>query len=441
MSKIYEIRDPIYGFIEFNDWEREIINHPVFQRLRRIRQLGLTDMVYPAAMHTRFEHSLGVMHLATMMFDEIVKRRKDFLKSELNFTDGGLERDRTLLRISCLLHDVGHAPFSHVSEELMPKDFKGRQYKHEDYSAAAILYLMRDVIENHPFNENHKTKADEIASFLQGRSEVGRTLLWRSLLSSQLDADRGDYLLRDSYHIGVAYGQYDLKRLLVTTTVAINDEDNKPVLAVEEGGIHSAEALIIARYMMFTQVYFHHTRRAYDHHLAMAMRTLLLEKQKGSFLTQKDTFPPPTSKENIENYLEWNDWYVLGEINNGNGGDHGKLIRDRKHHRMIYETSEVPSQEELNFFDEVRDEIDNKDSFVDRARNSWYKFDNTDIPILIRPNENTEELTFLSKRSDVVSGLKPINQARIYVPHDKRDEFKIIVEKMYNEKFSKEGSK
>jgi len=222
MGKTYEIRDPIHGFIELNEWERDIVNHPVFQRLRRIRQLGLTDMVYPGAMHTRFEHSLGVMHVATKMFDQIVKRRQDFLETELSFTAGGLERDRVLVRLSCLLHDVGHAPFSHAAEGLMDKDpATNKSYKHENYSAAAVAFLMQDVIENHPLNQNYKITAQEIADFLNGRLALGRVLLWRSLVSGQLDADRADYLLRDSHHIGVAYGRYDLNRLLVTLTIAL----------------------------------------------------------------------------------------------------------------------------------------------------------------------------------------------------------------------------
>lgn len=233
MAKTYEIRDPLYGFIELNDWEREIVNHPVFQRLRRIRQLGLTDMVYPGAMHTRFEHSLGVMYVATRMFDEIVKRREEFLKSELSYTEGGLEKDRILVRISCLLHDVGHAPFSHAAEGLMITDVaSGKSYKHENYSAVAVAHLMQDVIEKHPLNQNYGIKAQDIADFLNDRSTLGRSLLWRDLLSSQLDADRADYLLRDSHHIGVAYGKYDLNRLLVTMTVAIDTETDSPTLAV-----------------------------------------------------------------------------------------------------------------------------------------------------------------------------------------------------------------
>lgn len=421
MSKIYEIRDPVYGFIELNDWERGIVNHPVFQRLRRIRQLGLTDMVYPGAMHTRFEHSLGVMHLATRMFDEIVKRRKDFLKSELSFTDGGLEKDRVLVRISCLLHDVGHAPFSHAAEGLMPKDASGKSYKHENYSASAVVYLMKDIIETHSFNQNYGIKAQDIADFLNGSSTLGRTLLWRDILSSQLDADRADYLLRDSHHIGVAYGKYDLNRLLVTMTVAIDQETNSPTIAIEEGGIHSAEALIVARYMMFTQVYFQHTRRAYDHHLALAIKSLLSDAQKDSGLDIKDFFPPPTNQENVEMYLKWNDWSVLGSIDNGNGGENGHILRERTHHRKVFETPEIPTQEDLEFAESVWAEIGDNDVFVDKAENSWYKFDATDIPILVRPGKEGEELITLSKQSSVVSGLKAVNQTRIYVPYKKRD--------------------
>ncbi|MEM3594830.1 MAG: HD domain-containing protein, partial [Candidatus Jordarchaeaceae archaeon] len=150
MTKIYEIRDPIHGFIELNEWERDIINHPIFQRLRRIRQLGLTDFVYPGATHTRFEHSLGVMHVATKIFDQIVKHRRDFLKKELSFTEGGLERDRVLVRLSSLLHDIGHPPFSHATEDLMNRNPEtNKAYKHENYSAAAVIFLMQDVIEYH----------------------------------------------------------------------------------------------------------------------------------------------------------------------------------------------------------------------------------------------------------------------------------------------------
>ncbi len=396
-------------------------------------------MVYPGAMHTRFEHSLGVMHIATRMFDEIIKRKKDFLESELSYDEAGFRKDRVLVRLSCLLHDVGHAPFSHAAEGLMTKDASAKSYKHENYSAAAVVHLMQDVVEKHPLNQNYGLKAQDIADFLNGSSKLGRSLLWRSLLSSQLDADRADYLLRDSHHVGVAYGKYDLNRLLITMTVAIDPETSSPTLAVEDGGVHTAEALIIARYMMFTQVYFQHTRRAYDHHLALTIKSLLSEAQKDTGLDIKDAFPPPTSRENMEMYLNWNDWRVLGLINDGNGGENGRIIRERSHYRRIYETPEVPTQEDLEFADIVWQKLSENDAFSDKAENSWYKFDITDIPILKCPGERNEELTTLSKLSSVVNGLKAVNQTRIYVPWKDQEAARKMVEELRSDYKRKKG--
>src|SRR5260370_32177574 len=116
----YEIRCPVHGFIRLNDWEMGIIAQSAFQRLRRIRQLAWTDYVYPGAMHTRFEHSLGVMHTATLLYDSIVRNSREVLESELAYDKAGLERYHQLVRLAALVHDVGHSPFSHAAEELFP---------------------------------------------------------------------------------------------------------------------------------------------------------------------------------------------------------------------------------------------------------------------------------------------------------------------------------
>ena len=420
MAGPVEIRDPIHGFIELDEWERAIVNHPIFQRLRRIRQLGLTDMVYPGATHSRFEHSLGVMHVATKMFDAIVKRKRDFLKEKYHFTDGGFERDRRIVRLAALLHDVGHAPFSHAGEpDLMPRDEKGRRYKHESYSAAIVVALMKEVIEEHSLNQNHEIKAHDIADFLEGKSSVGRRLFWRHLVSGQLDADRADYLLRDSHHIGVAYGHYDLERLLTTLTAIEDPATGSPALAVEEGGLHAAEGLIIARYMMFTQVYFHHTRRAYDHHLVEAMRPLLAESQ--------GVFPPPIDKQSLKEYLKWDDWYVVGRLTARDGGANGAIILNRRHDRRIYETPEYLEREDLQRLDAVREALDDKASFEDRPQKSWYALGSTDIPIVGRTEREKEVVTRLSERSTVVSGLKAVNQRRIYSTLEQQEECRKIV--------------
>ena len=147
MAKSKKIRDLVYGFINLAEQECAIIDHPVFQRLRRIKQLSLTDMVYPGANHTRFEHSIGVMQMATDMFDSIVEKKKSFLERELSLNENGIKIYRKIIRIAALLHDIGHAPFSHSGEDLMPllpsthsKYIEGQQkrYEHEEYSIENI---------------------------------------------------------------------------------------------------------------------------------------------------------------------------------------------------------------------------------------------------------------------------------------------------------------
>lgn len=274
----YEFRCPVHGFIQVDAWERDIIAQPAFQRLRRIRQLAWTDYIYPGAMHTRFEHSLGVMHIATRLFDAIRERSKDVLTKDLSYNEDGLRRSRRLVRFTALLHDVGHGPFSHASEELFPflPGSSTKKYEHDThYSAEIIRQEFKSVINDNSFNQaNYNITADQIASLIEGSTEAGNAVFWRELISGQMDADRMDYLLRDSLHAGVQYGRYDLERL-INTIVAVRMEDQAPRLGVSEGGGHAAESLILARYFMFTQVYFHRTRMAYDHHIFKALQAML----------------------------------------------------------------------------------------------------------------------------------------------------------------------
>ncbi|NLX01642.1 MAG: HD domain-containing protein [Syntrophomonadaceae bacterium] len=138
-------------------------------------------MVYPGAMHTRFEHSLGVMHIATKMYDHIINKKRQYLISKLGFNDSGLDRDRKLVRLACLLHDIGHSPFSHAGEGLMDINPETEKpYKHEDYSSAIVSFQLKDVIEQHPQNENYRITVKEISDFLLGSVDLGRRLLWLS---------------------------------------------------------------------------------------------------------------------------------------------------------------------------------------------------------------------------------------------------------------------
>ncbi|QDU36781.1 deoxyguanosinetriphosphate triphosphohydrolase-like protein [Maioricimonas rarisocia] len=398
----YEFRCPVHGFIELSAWEREIISHPAFQRLRRIRQLGWTDHIYPGAMHTRFEHSLGVMHVATAMLDAIVGGGRTLLEEELGFDDAGICRDRILVRLAALLHDLGHTPFSHGAEDLFPEfEEEGRRYVHEEYSAAIIRHRMRDVIENHPANANYRISADDVANLLEGSSESARSLIWREIITGQMDADRIDYLLRDSLHAGVDYGRFDWRRLIGCLALVRTEDERGWRLGVTEGGLHAAESLVLARYLMFTQVYFHKTRVAYDHHLQMALAELLPD----------GLFPPPHAGQ-LDAFLRWDDWRVLGRLADGEGGDHGRRLSSRDHYRQVWHSAENPGRHDVETFHMIQGALGSKMPLVASASKSWYRFDESDVPV--QSDNPGQAAVPLSHLSDVIKGMRPIGKIMAY---------------------------
>jgi HD superfamily phosphohydrolase len=404
----YEVRCPVHGFIALDDWEREIISQPAFQRLRRIRQLAWTDQVYPGAMHTRFEHSLGVMHVADRLYEQIAERSGSLLRSELAYDESGLKRHRKLVRLAALLHDVGHGPFSHAAEDLLPKGPEGNRYDHEDYLAAIIRGHLRDVVENHRLNQNnYGIKAEEITALLEGSGEAGPALFWRELITGQMDADRIDYLLRDSLHAGVDYGRFDWRRLLHTVEAVPAGENRSLRLGVDEGGWHAAEALVLARYFMFTQVYFHKTRVAFDLHLRNALREMLPDGR----------FPKPVEPQ-LSEYLSWHDWRVLGLLADGQGGEHGRRLSDRTHFREVYHSSEVLTEKELRELAKVREKLGPLFQAEESAQKSWYKLgEEHDIPVVSRMRGT--KVKPLSKHSPVVARMKPIRKVMVFVrPED-----------------------
>ena len=253
------VRCPVHGFIRYSKNERKVIDHRIFQRLRNIRQLAMEYLVYPGATHTRFEHSLGVMDMASRVFDALVRRHRAEIVEDLSqvpeLSEDTLAKARQMIRLMGLLHDVGHPAFAHAGEAGIP----GKQ-KHEAVSVYAI--------------ENHLSVLID-STFFQGAASVLVRLIKKSedlaflgqLVSGELDVDRGDYLLRDSLHCGVNYGLYDSNRLIESLTLVNNEESGRLQLALDRGGEHAFEAMILARYQMSTQVYFHKIRRIYDHYL------------------------------------------------------------------------------------------------------------------------------------------------------------------------------
>lgn len=222
MSKRKIINDPIYGLVNFHfDLLYDIIDHAFFQRLRRISQMGLSNYVYPGATHSRFAHALGALHLMQTSI-ETLRHKGVYISDE----------EYRAVCIAILLHDIGHGPFSHALEKIIvPKS-------HEEIS----LDLM------HHLNKEFEGKLDLAIQIFKG--EYPKKYLTQ-LVSSQLDMDRMDYLTRDSYYSGVAEGVIGYKRIIAMLNVSNNE------LVVEEKGIYSIEKFLVARHIMYWQVYLH----------------------------------------------------------------------------------------------------------------------------------------------------------------------------------------
>jgi uncharacterized protein len=274
--KTTEVRDVIHGPVELYPWEMAIIDSAAFQRLRNIKQLGFSEFAYPCAVHNRYVHSIGACHLAGVAFQAIFK----------NYFFSNQETYHTyyyLARACALLHDIGHGPFSHAIEHTMPEVGKlglppemlgknaKRQANHEDYTLKIILESsLTPVIEKQysrfgitpwhlacVMNLGFKEKD----GFFNDRGVNFRKVL-HQIISSEIDADRMDYLQRDSYFTGVSYGKFDANWLLTHLGVCI--EKKTAHLSLHERAIYTFEDFLLSRYHMFLMVYLHHKSVCYE---------------------------------------------------------------------------------------------------------------------------------------------------------------------------------
>ena len=228
-----------------------MINSRPLQRLRSIRQLAFTYLVYPGAEHSRFSHVLGVMALAGKAYDSLAAKDPDLLDSDPRCLE------RRLVRVAALLHDIGHAPFSHSAEDL----FEGGM-DHEEMTQNLLQIAEMEQI----FHRWGDGLTPEMVIRIFSNPIGPRERLLSQIISGELDVDKMDYLLRDSLFCGVRYGNYDLARLLDTSLPLEDPLTGQWGIGVDEGGVHALEALIMARYYMFTQVYFNVTGKALELH-------------------------------------------------------------------------------------------------------------------------------------------------------------------------------
>lgn len=307
-STTFQIRDPIHGAITVSSGERRVIDSMVFQRLRFIKQLGLAEFAFPGATHSRYAHSLGAMFVASRIFDQVLPSG--------SLLDCERLRLRTVVRLTALLHDVGHPPLSHTTEMVMPTvaeldglEVPSRRATHEDYTERLILGSeLNDIIER---EFGHlEISAFMVAALLQKKSKnpffvidgTDYSGLLGQIISSEIDADRMDYLQRDSLFCGVNYGKFDHDWLL--GNLILVKEGSSAYLGLKARAIFAFEDFLLSRYHMFMSVYLHHT-------------PVLMEKMLARFFSEcEDEFRLPS---HLNDYTALNDmdlWQALRKSKN-----------------------------------------------------------------------------------------------------------------------------
>ncbi len=285
-----EIRDPVHGLIYRDSHERELIDTKIFQRLRSLHQLALAHLVYPGATHTRFDHSLGAFHVA------------GGLAKALLLSDS----DRRLVRLATLLHDIGHGPFSHVSEPILKKHALPAALADKEESKIHEIISAKIILENDELKRHlGDSEREKIVGLLAGT--FGDTYL-HEMVSGPIDADKQDYLLRDSHFTGVKYGIYDQERL--RNTLRIHEDNEDRVIAISIDGLHTLEQFVLAKYYMTTQVYRHRIRLITDQMIERGI-TLGIEQDKIGWLTYLYRYDG--SNDFVKEYITWGDDRLMSE--------------------------------------------------------------------------------------------------------------------------------
>ena len=434
------LRDPIHGFIELSELELEIVDSAPFQRLRNIKQLATTYLVYHGAEHTRFGHSIGVMHLVSRAFCSAISNYERDNGIQL-FSEIDAAWYEQVLRLIALTHDLGHAPFSHGSEALFDDGLE-----HEDFTkkiiceteiADTIVRIGERFRSDYGVGEEYSITPELLWS-IYGEKNPERNpqymerltdfMFLKTFMDSELDCDKMDYLLRDSYYCGVNYGNYDLNRVIESLTVYYNPSQKIMQLALQKGGVHAFEEFVIARYFMFIQVYFHKTRRYLDKLLVQCINEILEDHRYPS---------------QVDEYLKWNDDLVIDKIlQNAQSSENAANFVARNVMSCVYETH-THTNMNTNSYDQqvyrlLKRELESKipDCIIneDEASKVAHK-----IPIMEQYDADSgkgipiisnylDKPTSIADESILLRGLtSPINIKRIYVDKNHSKEAKRIV--------------
>jgi len=401
LNKFKIFNDPIYGFISIPSVIIfDIIEHPYFQRLRRISQMGLSHFVYPGAHHTRFEHGLGAMHLMQKAIQVLKTKSVQISKEE-----------EEALLIAILLHDIGHGPFSHTLEHSIVTNVK-----HEEIS---LLFMQK-------LNEEFDGKLNLAIEIFKG--EYHRPF-FNQLVSSQLDIDRLDYLKRDSFYTGVTEGNINTERIISMFAVVDNN------LVVEEKGIYSVEKFIVSRRLMYWQVYLHKTSLVADHILVNILKRakeLVYKKVDincGSslnyFLSGNEILK--FDHEILQRFSEIDDYDIIMAVKQWM--NHSDYILSSLSKSLIYRN--FPKIKISNFeftseeINEIKENISNEttidNTLIDYFKvsgiieNQAYSLNHSPINILYKTGE-IKDITDASDHLNLMALTKPVVKHFVYYP-------------------------
>jgi hypothetical protein len=340
LNKKKIINDPVHGFLTIqSELIFDIINHPYFQRLRRIRQLGLTEFVYPGAIHTRFHHALGAMHLMSVSLNTLRSKSHEISEAEYNAA-----------LIAILLHDIGHGPFSHALENTVLSNVP-----HEEISVLIMEFLNQEFggaldLAIRIFNNQYERK------------------FFHQLVSSQLDMDRMDYLQRDSFFTGVSEGKIGADRIIKMLEIK-NDQ-----IVVEEKGIYSIENFLNTRRLMYWQVYLHKTTVSTEQMLTQAIRRARFLAQQGievfaspalslflkndvnlSLFKNNKTFLKAFVR--LDDYDVWGAIKIWTEHEDGVLSELSKMLINRKLFRVKLENERIPLDLKKRAYEQIKSQM------------------------------------------------------------------------------------
>ncbi|MCQ3951090.1 MAG: hypothetical protein DPW14_14885 [Planctomycetes bacterium] len=438
------IRDPIHGIIPFEDTPcdrllLELINTREFQRLRRVKQLGMSELVFPGANHSRFAHSIGVMHTARLFLNTVVRKGHK------------LDDDQRLTVLAAaLLHDVGHGPFSHAFESVT-KDH------HEARTRAVISDPATEVNKRLVgFNKELPTRIDmffDEGADEEGLEKAGVPPYLVHVVSSQLDADRSDYLLRDSHATGADYGHFDLEWLIRHLEI----DDKKKRFFVAKKAFASIEQYVFCRYHMYRSVYYHKTTRAAEVMLKLIFQRYRDLLKNGNALELSQQFAPETPKHivtafagkmlDLQTYLSLDDFAITEFFKCCTRGNDKTLtelalgLLDRKLYKAV-DATDSDLADVGNFTMEAGKVVESacKEQgseqdyvfFNDSAANSPYKFYNPDAEkqeAQIFIEDAASKVVELSEISDAVKALKKFKLTRYYFPEALREKIDPLAQK------------